>query len=201
MNGKAHGLSVGIHYIIRTNPEIKEDHINEVFQKLQNITLLENKERLFDVTLQGSEIVLELRNLFLMYLSEANAFLKKKLNINDQVVTAEDVFINRSDITGEHQNEGILTVYGKNIKKGVKLTHASVLDIVPTILYLKGLPVGKDMDGNVLIEAIDEKFVKENPLKYIDTYESDTDTQIDSDTDYSMTEELESRLRDLGYLD
>lgn len=49
--------------------------------------------------------------------------------------------------------DGILTVLGPGVKPGVRI-EASVYDIAPTILYLKGLPVGADMDGKPLIEAL-----------------------------------------------
>jgi len=43
---------------------------------------------------------------------------------------------------------------GKHIKRNVEIKGASVLDITPTILELSGIPIGKDMDGKVLSEAI-----------------------------------------------
>lgn len=49
--------------------------------------------------------------------------------------------------------DGILTLLGPGVKPGVRID-ASVLDIAPTILYLKGLPVGADMDGKPLLEAL-----------------------------------------------
>lgn len=49
--------------------------------------------------------------------------------------------------------DGILTVLGPGVRPGVRI-EASVYDIAPTILYLKGLPVGTDMDGTPLLEAL-----------------------------------------------
>jgi Type I phosphodiesterase / nucleotide pyrophosphatase len=49
--------------------------------------------------------------------------------------------------------DGILTLLGPGVKSGVRI-EASVYDIAPTILYLKGLPVGADMDGKPLLEAL-----------------------------------------------
>ncbi len=47
---------------------------------------------------------------------------------------------------------GILMILGPGVKKGKEIK-ASVLDITPTALYLSGKPVGKDMDGKVLLDA------------------------------------------------
>jgi hypothetical protein len=49
--------------------------------------------------------------------------------------------------------DGILTLLGPGIRTGVRI-EASVYDVAPTILYLKGLPVGADMDGKPLLEAV-----------------------------------------------
>jgi predicted AlkP superfamily phosphohydrolase/phosphomutase len=49
--------------------------------------------------------------------------------------------------------DGILTIFGPDVKRGVRI-EASVYDIAPTILYIKGLPVGADMDGKPLLAAL-----------------------------------------------
>jgi len=53
----------------------------------------------------------------------------------------------------EHRDLGILALAGPAIKPGEKLRGASILDILPTILTMYGLPVGEDMDGKVLTRA------------------------------------------------
>jgi predicted AlkP superfamily phosphohydrolase/phosphomutase len=49
--------------------------------------------------------------------------------------------------------DGILALLGPDVKPGIRV-EASVYDIAPTILYLKGLPVGADMDGKPLLECL-----------------------------------------------
>ena len=49
--------------------------------------------------------------------------------------------------------DGILMLLGPGVRPGARI-EASVYDITPTILYLKGLPVGADMDGKPLLEAL-----------------------------------------------
>ncbi len=55
----------------------------------------------------------------------------------------------------EHRDFGILALRGPGIKRDELLHGACVLDVAPTILTLYGLPVGADMDGNVLVEAFE----------------------------------------------
>jgi hypothetical protein len=49
--------------------------------------------------------------------------------------------------------DGILGLIGPEVKPGLRI-EASVYDVAPTILYLKGLPVGADMDGRPLLDAL-----------------------------------------------
>lgn len=63
---------------------------------------------------------------------------------------------------------GVIIMSGCGIKKGIKIAGAHVYDVAPTILTLLGLPVGADMDGKVLVEAL----VSGLKATYIKTYES-----------------------------
>jgi predicted AlkP superfamily phosphohydrolase/phosphomutase len=101
-----------------------------------------------------------------------------------------------------HRDIGILAAKGPGIRKGATLTNASVLDLTPTILTLFGEPVGRDMDGFVLTELIDEELLVERPVEYVDTYEKDiepegSDEPIETDLDDAIREEL----RSLGYIE
>ena len=43
------------------------------------------------------------------------------------------------------------------MRQDARIDGATLLDVTPTILTLFGLPVGKDMDGRVLVQAFDER--------------------------------------------
>jgi hypothetical protein len=58
----------------------------------------------------------------------------------------------------EHRDLGILAMNGAGIRCNQGVQGASVLDIAPTILTLFGLPVGQDMDGKVLTQALAADF-------------------------------------------
>jgi predicted AlkP superfamily phosphohydrolase/phosphomutase len=101
-----------------------------------------------------------------------------------------------------HRDIGIFAAKGPGIRHSASLTNASVLDLTPTILALFGEPVGRDMDGFVLTELIEEDFLAEHPVEYVDTYEKerepeDSDEPIESDLDDAIREEL----RSLGYIE
>jgi predicted AlkP superfamily phosphohydrolase/phosphomutase len=68
--------------------------------------------------------------------------------------------------------DGLLLAVGDGIRAGGSLRAASVLDVTPTILYLMGLPVARDMEGRVLTEMIDDEFAHAHPVTYVPSYES-----------------------------
>jgi len=68
--------------------------------------------------------------------------------------------------------DGVLLVAGGGIRPGAAPARASVLDVAPTLLYLLGLPVARDMEGRVLTEILEPEFAQENPVTFIPSYES-----------------------------
>jgi len=75
-----------------------------------------------------------------------------------------------------HRLHGMLVISGPGIKKDERVYGASLLDIAPTILWLLGLPVPKDMDGNALIQIAEGKI---HEPERIETYEN-ADARIPS---------------------
>ncbi|MBN2564379.1 MAG: alkaline phosphatase family protein [Candidatus Eisenbacteria bacterium] len=103
-----------------------------------------------------------------------------------------------------HDPTGVLVLWGKDIEGGVKMSEPSVLDITPTILALWGMPVADDMDGRVLIEAIDPAFLREHAIGRIATYEPEagsSDADGHEPIESSLDEEVREQLRALGYID
>jgi predicted AlkP superfamily phosphohydrolase/phosphomutase/tetratricopeptide (TPR) repeat protein len=56
----------------------------------------------------------------------------------------------------QHRQFGIVCMKGDHIKQDERIYGATLLDVTPTILTLFGLPVGEDMDGRVLVQALEE---------------------------------------------
>jgi predicted AlkP superfamily phosphohydrolase/phosphomutase len=74
--------------------------------------------------------------------------------------------------THEAAPDGYFFAVGDGIRAGAVLRGASVLDIAPTILYLMGLPVARDMEGRVFTEIVDDDFARAHPVALIPSYES-----------------------------
>lgn len=70
------------------------------------------------------------------------------------------------NLSGMHDMNGILIMYGYPFKKGKTIDRACLYDIAPTILYLLGISIPRDVDGEVLIQAIDEDFLNKNKIVY-----------------------------------
>jgi predicted AlkP superfamily phosphohydrolase/phosphomutase len=100
--------------------------------------------------------------------------------------------------SGSHRMNGIIIMKGPCIKKGVTIEKAQLIDVAPTILYLLGLPIPSDMDGRVLVEAIEPSHVLLHPIKYENVEPKVMGVSL------KMTREEEQkvieRLRALGYL-
>jgi hypothetical protein len=67
----------------------------------------------------------------------------------------------------EHRPFGIVAMKGPGIKKDEVIFGANLMDITPTILTLFGLPIGTDMDGKPLVNALEN-----NPqVQYIESWD------------------------------
>ncbi|EDM43739.1 type I phosphodiesterase/nucleotide pyrophosphatase [unidentified eubacterium SCB49] len=101
----------------------------------------------------------------------------------------------------DHRQFGIFVASGPNIKKNEKIFGLSLIDVAPTILHQFDLPVGRDMDGKVLLDI----FEKPTQPKYIDSWEN-----VEGDFGELEKENIEEALSDdetmeqlieLGYID
>src|SRR5262245_43722381 len=83
-------------------------------------------------------------------------------------------FLGGGEASGTHSGapDGYLLAMGDGIRPDVRLDGASVLDVAPTILYLLGLPVARDMEGRVLTEIVDPDFAHRHAVTFIPSYES-----------------------------
>jgi predicted AlkP superfamily phosphohydrolase/phosphomutase len=104
-------------------------------------------------------------------------------------------------VSGEHRLDGIVIMTGNHVRPGAGAQRASILDITPTVLYLLGLPVGEDMEGRVLQEAIDPAFLATNPPRRIPTHEvGPRDPLPPPAVPTQADERIKERLKSLGYL-
>jgi predicted AlkP superfamily phosphohydrolase/phosphomutase/tetratricopeptide (TPR) repeat protein len=101
----------------------------------------------------------------------------------------------------EHSPYGIYVLNGPNVRKDERIYGASVLDVTPTVLHLFGLPVAKDMDGNVLVNSFDG----EQHLETVDSWEdipgNTGQHPKDMLEDNIANQEAMDQLIELGYID
>jgi hypothetical protein len=75
-------------------------------------------------------------------------------------------------LSGSHERapDGFLIAYGRQVARG-HLPRASVVDVAPTILYLLGLPIGRDMDGYARTDIFTAAFTAQRPITFIPSYD------------------------------
>jgi predicted AlkP superfamily phosphohydrolase/phosphomutase len=106
------------------------------------------------------------------------------------------------EFAASHRLDGVLMMSGGPIQKELAFEGARIIDVAPTVLYLMGLPVPDDMDGRVLVEALDEDFVEANPIEF-DAVEADLEDETAGPRQKFTQDESEliaKRLQALGYI-
>lgn len=111
---------------------------------------------------------------------------------------ADTGFLSVNVHTGDHSAEspGILIFYGKPFKKNFQIKEASLYDITPTALYLMGLPIGRDMDGKVLLDVFERPC---DSVGYIDSYDSKALVSV-NEMSHPLDARQKRNLRSLGYI-
>ena len=107
-----------------------------------------------------------------------------------------------SEWGGTHRLHGILVAKGPNFRRGAEITGARLVDFAPTLLYLLGQPVPRDMDGKVLSDLFKPEFLQAHPIRYDDEKEN-FQAPASGGGDYSKEEaaQVEERLKALGYIE
>ena len=102
-------------------------------------------------------------------------------------------------LSGSHRMDGVLMMKGVGLRKGIKIMNANIMDIAPTVLYLLGLSISKDMDGVVLKDAILDEVLEQNPIQFGD----DATRSVRAGGAYTKSEEeeLKAHLKSLGYFE
>jgi hypothetical protein len=77
------------------------------------------------------------------------------------------------DLSGTHENgpDGFLIAYGASVARNRNLPRGSVVDLVPTMLYFMGLPIGRDMDGFARTDLFQTAFSEAHAITFIPTYD------------------------------
>lgn len=101
-------------------------------------------------------------------------------------------------MTGFHRMNGIMIGVGPALRAATSVNGARLIDLCPTMLYLMGLPIPNEVDGEVLSEIVTDSFLKKNAVKFTGSTEAGATTR----TQLTAEEEADiiSRLQGLGYL-
>ncbi len=100
--------------------------------------------------------------------------------------------------SGCHRANGIFVVHGPHIRAGQQIEGANIVDLAPTILHTFKLPVPRDMDGRVLVEIYADDHLATLPVQFETTEFTPVENVYALSPEESQ--ELEDRLRGLGYL-
>jgi len=169
--------------------------LGELRQALDRIQLAQDKRPVFQVHAQSP------RELEVTVCLDLSTSLRAKVLLPDgEEVELGTIVFSRS-VSGEHDEQGVLIMRGPGVRLGHQVEGATILDVTPSVLALRGAPVGRDMDGQVILGAIEPGFLEKNPVSYVESYdtteERDAEGAAFSDEE---REQLEARLRKLGYL-
>lgn len=102
-------------------------------------------------------------------------------------------------LQGRHRANGIFIATGPDIRPGVRLEGARIVDVAPTVLYALGLPIPKDMDGRPLLSIFTDETRASRPVEYARPQRPAGAGEAPA-YDEDDLDEMERRLQGLGYM-
>jgi predicted AlkP superfamily phosphohydrolase/phosphomutase len=101
--------------------------------------------------------------------------------------------------SGDHRMHGVMMGRGPELRRGVVVEGARIIDYAPTILHTFDVEVPSDMDGRVLEEIFTEEYIARHPVRISDAAQFAEGEKAAAMTD-EESEEIRERLRGWGYL-
>jgi len=94
---------------------------------------------------------------------------------------------------------GVMLGRGSELREGVTVHGARIIDYAPTILHSLGARIPSDMDGRALEEIFTGEYLRSRPVRLTDAAATEVG---DSDSEMSdeESEEIRERLKGWGYL-
>jgi predicted AlkP superfamily phosphohydrolase/phosphomutase len=99
--------------------------------------------------------------------------------------------------SGLHRSDGMLFLHGGPVGADTHIEGASIVDVLPTLLFLLGLGVPDDLDGKPLVGVATAGYAAEHPVQYVAPLAARGDGGGSSQTD---DDALIDALAGLGYL-
>ena len=97
------------------------------------------------------------------------------------------------------QPDGVLIMHGGIVESGRSLPSAQVYDVFPTLCYALGLPISRELEGEILREAFAPAFSRERAPVLMDNY--GTISTPGALTSHELDVGHLDRLRSLGYIE
>jgi hypothetical protein len=145
------------------------------------------------------------------YYRDTDVFLGRilsHLRPNDTVVIVSDhgagpatEFNAKHRNSGDHRIEGVIIAAGPGIRHGTAATPPSILDVTPTVLYLLGLPAGRDMPGRVIDDMLTPEWLRAHPERRIATWEPAERKRDRFPIATRSDDNIKQKLRTLGYIE
>lgn len=122
-------------------------------------------------------------------------------SFSKEASVGDNALFSDAPLSGTHKINGAFLGLGPHFAKGKQITQAALIDIAPTVLYLLGMDIPRSLDGKVLSQAFNQDYLAEHPVRLSE--EADEDVDEARKDIYSSTEkqQIEDRLRGLGYLE
>lgn len=112
----------------------------------------------------------------------------------------DDFFKKNTWWTGNHDSEGIFITAGPYFKQGEFIDPVSVMDVVPTILYLMDAPFPGYLDGKLPTAIFNESFLSKRSITVLEEFALQHKKSPERTYDEEEKAAIEKRLKDLGYL-
>jgi predicted AlkP superfamily pyrophosphatase or phosphodiesterase len=102
--------------------------------------------------------------------------------------------------THDEAPDGVIILSGKDVRQGAKLKKPNVFDVTPTVLALMGIPVGEDMPGRALDEALEPGFLRAHPIRTVPTHSAGRKFNL-LPVKSAIGDELKKKLEGIGYIE
>jgi predicted AlkP superfamily phosphohydrolase/phosphomutase len=80
------------------------------------------------------------------------------------ILPSENILKSRKEVAGAHRPNGTFVAAGNGVRRGLRMSPLSILDIAPLLLYKIGLPIPEDMEGNVPEALFEPEYLRSHPL-------------------------------------
>ncbi len=109
---------------------------------------------------------------------------------------SEEILTGSGVTAGDHRPEGVIHVWGPNIKSGAQITDATVYDVAPTLLQSHLYEIPRNADGRILDVFRTDSPPERTEPSFTDYRSAETDAGNEAEFG-----DVEERLKGLGYLD